>query len=129
MGLASQRKRLYAQSIEALKLGLRLGPENKYVKSEKDKHELDQEVLGAILQHEERVDGSGGPRGIFGDDLSFLTRLLSVSNYFDLLLRGDYSLRKRPYREYIGKFRTQKEHFDSKLIEAIDLSFKHLFQI
>ncbi len=34
MGLAMQRKRLYAQSIEALKIGLQLGPKNKFVKSE-----------------------------------------------------------------------------------------------
>ena len=34
MGLAMQRKRLYAQSIEALKIGLQLGPDSKFVKSE-----------------------------------------------------------------------------------------------
>ncbi|MCP4703767.1 MAG: hypothetical protein GY865_04080 [candidate division Zixibacteria bacterium] len=34
MGLASQRNRAYAQSIEALKLGLKLGPKNKFVESE-----------------------------------------------------------------------------------------------
>lgn len=34
IGLATQRKRMYAESIEALKIGLRLGPENKYLKSE-----------------------------------------------------------------------------------------------
>jgi len=34
MGLAMQRKRLYAQSIEALKIGLRLGPESRFFKSE-----------------------------------------------------------------------------------------------
>lgn len=34
IGLATQRKRLYAQSVEALKIGLRLGPDNRFVKSE-----------------------------------------------------------------------------------------------
>jgi len=34
IGLATQRKREYAHSIEALKIGLRLGPENNFVKSE-----------------------------------------------------------------------------------------------
>ena len=34
IGLATQRNRQYAQSIEALKIGLRLGPENRMVQSE-----------------------------------------------------------------------------------------------
>ncbi len=34
MGLSMLKKREYAHSIEALKIGLRLGPDNKFVKSE-----------------------------------------------------------------------------------------------
>jgi len=34
IGLASQRKRQYAESIEALKIGLRLGPQNRIIQSE-----------------------------------------------------------------------------------------------
>ncbi len=34
IGLATQRNRQYAQSIEALKIGLRLGPENRMIQSE-----------------------------------------------------------------------------------------------
>jgi len=34
LGLTMQKKREYAQSIEALKIGLKLGPDDKYVKSD-----------------------------------------------------------------------------------------------
>ncbi len=34
IGLATQRNRQYAQSIEALKIGLRLGPDNRMIQSE-----------------------------------------------------------------------------------------------
>jgi len=109
----------YQHPIEAFKI----------IKADGDKHEIGEDVMEAILDNEEFLDGSGGPRGIQGDDLSFLTRLVSLCGYFELLLSEEYSHRTRHYREYIAKLRSEKTKFDQELLEALDLTFKYLFQV
>jgi len=100
----------------------------KIIESEKEKHELDKTVFDMILNHEEHIDGSGGPRGLGADGMEFPVRLLSIANYFELLLGGDWSVRPRTNREHMGKLRTSKTVFDEKIVEALDVSFNHLSQ-
>jgi HD-GYP domain-containing protein (c-di-GMP phosphodiesterase class II) len=97
------------------------------VRSEDDKHEISNEVLDAILNHEELLDGSGGPRGLREGQTTFLCQLVAVSSYFEMLVSGEWSYRARHYREYITKLRLQKTKYGEKLTEALDVSFKHLF--
>jgi HD-GYP domain-containing protein (c-di-GMP phosphodiesterase class II) len=108
----------YQHPIEAFKM----------IKAEGDKHEMPDDVMEAILDSEEFLDGTGGPRGIQGDDLTFLARLVSLCGYFELLLSEEFSHKARHYREYIAKLRGDKSKFDPELLEALDLTFKYLFQ-
>jgi HD-GYP domain-containing protein (c-di-GMP phosphodiesterase class II) len=50
-------------------------------------------VAEVILQHHERVDGSGYPRGLRGDAISLSARILTLADMFDALVAGD-----RPYK-------------------------------
>jgi HD-GYP domain-containing protein (c-di-GMP phosphodiesterase class II) len=99
------------------------------VMAESERHELTDPVNQALLSVEEYLDGTGSPRGISGTDMDFLSRLISLSNYFELLVSGEFSVKPRPYREYVGKIRAEKTKFDPDLMESLDLTFKHLFQI
>ncbi len=101
----------------------------KMIKAENDKHEIPDDVMEAILDNEEFLDGTGGPRGIQGDDLSFLARLISLSSYYELLISEEFTHKTRHYREHIGKLRSDKSKFDPELLEAIDLTFKFLYQV
>lgn len=101
----------------------------KAIQEENSRHQIAREALLAIMNHEERVDGTGGPRGVNGEDITFLARLLSLSDYFELLTSHEWAIRPRPYRDYIGKIRAEKKKFDEKLVEALDMSFKHLFSM
>jgi HD-GYP domain-containing protein (c-di-GMP phosphodiesterase class II) len=109
----------YHHTIEAYKL----------IKSESEKHELCDDVLEAILNNEEFIDGSGGPRGIGGNDLSFVARIVSISSYFDQLLAGEWSFKERSYRDFLAKLRVEKDKFDPGLMEALYNSFTYLVQI
>lgn len=100
----------------------------KAIQADHCRHELTEDILEAVLNHEELLDGSGGPRGVKGDDLSILTRTVSLAGYFDLLLSGEWSIKERPYREYIAKMRQEKGKFDPEMVEALDLAFKYLYQ-
>jgi HD-GYP domain-containing protein (c-di-GMP phosphodiesterase class II) len=108
----------YQHPIEAFRM----------IKAEGDKHELPDDVMEAILDSEEFLDGTGGPRGIAGDDITFLARLISLCGYFELLISEEFSHKARHYREYIAKLRGDKGKFDPELLEALDLTFKYLFQ-
>ena len=99
------------------------------IKEESYRNDIPDDVTEAILNHEERKDGSGAPRGLSGDDLSFLSDLIAISDYFTLLIQGDWSVRSHPYRDYIAKLRVEKNKFNPKLLAVIDKNFKYLFQV
>jgi putative nucleotidyltransferase with HDIG domain len=44
------------------------------------------DVINAILFHHEKLDGSGYPSGMAGDDLPFHVRVISVANAYDNLI-------------------------------------------
>jgi len=98
----------------------------KTIQSEASRHDLSDDVLQAILDHEEFVDGTGMPRGILGTDMPFLAKLLSISHYFELLLGGELSIRERSYKECFHKIVQEKGKFDPALIEALKSSFIYL---
>ncbi|WP_418791675.1 HD-GYP domain-containing protein [Phosphitispora sp. TUW77] len=53
---------------------------------------LPEEVTLAIMQHHERLDGSGYPEGLKGDEIGLFARILAVADVFDALLAD------RPFR-------------------------------
>lgn len=59
---------------------------------------LPEHVLRAISEHHERLDGSGYPKGLAGDELSFSSRLLAVVDVYDAIT-SDRIYRKRKSRE------------------------------
>jgi HD-GYP domain-containing protein (c-di-GMP phosphodiesterase class II) len=53
-------------------------------------------VADVILQHHERMDGSGYPQGIKGDDLLLESRILAVADVLESMASH------RPYRPALG---------------------------
>ena len=49
-------------------------------------------VLPAVLGHHERIDGKGYPRGIAGEEIPLLARILSIVDSFDAMISA------RPYK-------------------------------
>ncbi|MGI6253029.1 MAG: HD domain-containing phosphohydrolase [Aminivibrio sp.] len=56
-----------------------------------------------ILQHHERMDGEGYPRGLAGDEIRIEARILSVADSFDAMTSD------RPYRERMPAERAMAE--------------------
>jgi response regulator RpfG family c-di-GMP phosphodiesterase len=50
-----------------------------------------------ILQHHERLDGSGYPQGLRGDDIMLMSRILAVADVFETIASH------RPYRPSLGR--------------------------
>ncbi len=51
----------------------------------KDKGALKSQVLLAIVEHHEKYDGSGYPRGLRGEDISMFARIISLADVYDAL--------------------------------------------
>jgi len=77
------------------------------------------------MQHHERLDGSGYPKGLSGDDIYLEARILSVADVIDAMDSH------RPYRPSLGMEKALEEitskqgsHFDSNVVDACVRLFK-----
>lgn len=88
------------------------------------------------LNHHERWDGGGYPRGLRGLEIPLVARIMNLCDIYDALRS------KRPYKSAFdhdktvaimtkGDGRTQPEHFDPELLDAFSTShsaFRDIFE-
>ncbi|OGR24687.1 MAG: hypothetical protein A2139_13000 [Desulfobacca sp. RBG_16_60_12] len=65
--------------------------------------EFPRPIARAVLQHHERLDGSGYPLGLFGQDILLEAKILSVADVTDAMIFS------RPYRPAIDLKKSLKE--------------------
>jgi len=53
-------------------------------------------VADVIRSHHERLDGSGYPNGLAGEEIPLFARIIAVADTYDAMTS------KRPYREALG---------------------------
>jgi HD-GYP domain-containing protein (c-di-GMP phosphodiesterase class II) len=82
--------------------------------------EFSEDVQKAILHHHERYDGTGYPDKLKGEQIPFLSRVLSVVDAFSAMTT------KRPYRNSLTTDKALKEikegsgsKYDPKIVEAL----------
>jgi putative nucleotidyltransferase with HDIG domain len=92
------------------------------------------EVAAIILAHHERIDGRGYPRGLSGDDIPLLSRMISIADTYDVMTGRD------SYREPVSSAdaieelrRVAGSQLDAELVEIFveevlaveDVRFRH----
>ena len=90
-------------------------------------------VAEIILAHHERIDGKGYPRGLEGDDIPELARIISVADTYDVMTARDSYRTPMPSHEAIRELRRVAgkqldAHFVEvfiELLEGEDVSFQH----
>jgi putative two-component system response regulator len=71
------------------------------------------------LTHHERWDGSGYPRGLQGEDIPIVGRIVAVADVFDALTTQRPYKKAWPLNEAIAYIREQRgKHFDPCLVEV-----------
>lgn len=79
-------------------------------------HAYPREVGRAVLEHHERLDGSGYPRGLVGDALSPLGRVLSLAELVTALYDGR---RRYPEQRVSLALRMNAGRYDAGLVRSI----------
>ncbi|MDO9105596.1 MAG: DUF3391 domain-containing protein [Methylovulum sp.] len=79
---------------------------------------LSQAMLDVILHHHERVDGSGFPDQLRGEDISFASRVVAITNHFDNLTNPIDPLRAMSPSEALSMmWAKEKTSFDNNLLQ------------
>ncbi len=92
------------------------------------------ELLGTAkilaMQHHERWDGTGYPKGIKGEEINVFARITAVADVFDALTS------KRPYKqgwplqEAVDYIKSESgEQFDPKVVEAFERAIPKIVEI
>ncbi len=105
-------------------LRLKLHPVNTI--SALDSLEFPDTIKNIILHHHERYDGAGYPEGLKGEEIPFLSRVLSVIDSFSAMLS------ERNYRGKLTEEQALEEirkgsgsHYDPKVVSALEEIVRH----
>lgn len=79
-------------------------------------HEYPSQVARAILEHHELLDGSGYPRGLAGNAISPLGRMLALCEVVTAMFDGE---RERPEQRVSLLLRVGARRFDAALVPSI----------
>ncbi len=90
-------------------------------------------VADIILAHHERIDGKGYPRGLEGDDIPELARIISVADTYDVMTaRDSYRTPTSSYEAIQELRRVSGKQLDARFVEVFielledqDVSFRH----
>jgi putative nucleotidyltransferase with HDIG domain len=90
-------------------------------------------VADIILAHHERIDGKGYPRGLSGDDIPELARIISVADTYDVMTARDSYRTPTSSHEAIQELRrVAGKQLDPRFVDAFievlegnDVSFQH----
>jgi putative nucleotidyltransferase with HDIG domain len=91
-------------------------------------------VAEVILAHHERIDGKGYPRGLEGEEIPKLSRIISVSDTYDVMTaRDSYRTPMSSHDAIVELRRVAGKQLDAEfveifieLIESDDVSFQHI---
>jgi len=82
---------------------------------------FDDSVGRLVLDHHERLDGSGYPRGLEGGALDLATRILAVCDVYDALVSPRVYRPAWPQEDALALLRDEADiAFDSRCIEALE---------
>lgn len=80
---------------------------------------LDQEAE-IVLQHHERLDGSGYPKGLKGSEINGLTQILSVADVYDAITtERPYKSKQFPEDTLLYLYSVTRKHFELFIVQAL----------
>lgn len=86
----------------------------------KNINNLSESIPKVIYQHHERVDGSGYPKGIKGDEISRYAKIVAIVEVYEALIHPRRYRKKEniPYRAVKKLIQEERNSLDSRLIKV-----------
>lgn len=92
-----------------------------------------QPISEIILAHHERIDGKGYPRGLAGEEIPALARIISVADTYDVMTARDtYREPVSSYEAVVEMRRVSGSQLDARFVEVFaeildgkDLAYRH----
>ena len=78
-----------------------------------------QHLCDLIRHHHEKLDGSGYPDGLKGNEVSLLVRILSVADVYDALTSERSYRPKKSKQESISILRSMANHLDQNIVNIL----------
>jgi len=82
-------------------------------------HGLPREVASAGRSHHERLDGSGYPDGLKGDEIHPFARITAVADVYDAITTDRVYRKQRPHIDALSIIAEDKEKYDPKALSAL----------
>ena len=79
-----------------------------------------EDVVRIARSHHERLDGSGYPDGISGDQLDMPARIISIVDAFDAMTSDRIYRKGRPVADAIAELKTLPHQYDADVVKALD---------
>ena len=83
-------------------------------------YNLPQEYMDVIVQHHERLDGSGYPRGLKGDEISHNAKIVIVADSIDSMTSHRPYRKPQSMKNAIKKLREEKEKYPQDLLTVLE---------
>ena len=90
-----------------------------------DDEALPNSVLEAVLKHHERIDGTGFPGGLKGDEIGRIARMAAICDTFDHLLVETETSKALDPASAIEKLKTMEGAFDQDILRSFIESVGH----
>ena len=78
-----------------------------------------QTLTDLVRNHHERLDGSGYPRGLRGDEISFGARILAVADSFDAITTNRGYNNVRDYRAAAAELASMPDQYDERVTSML----------
>ncbi len=80
---------------------------------------LNPEVINGIKYHHERMDGTGYPEGLKGDQIPLFARIIAIADHYDALTMGRADEKALSKHAALAELKKNAgSHFDAKLVDT-----------
>lgn len=79
-----------------------------------------------VYQHQERLDGSGFPQGLRGNNIEELALIVGLADEFDLLVNNEITNTQKPIPEIMSRLARMKNYFGSDAVDSFYTWFRYL---
>lgn len=112
--ILSKPERLAPKEFELVKLHVPLG-----AKMAKEELKMNKEICDIILQHHERFDGSGYPRGLPNSDTHLFAQIIALTDSFDALSSDRPYAKVKAPKDIIKEFLSMNSKFNPQVLHTL----------